>query len=43
MSPNNPPPPPAKLALASALVIMLFVCHPKILHKRCFQFLLGVK
>ena len=20
---------------------MLFVCHPKILHKRCFQFLLG--
>ena len=23
--------------------IMLFVCHPKILHKRCFQFLLGVK
>ena len=23
--------------------IMLFVCHPKILHKHCFQFLLGVK
>ena len=22
---------------------MLFVCHPKILHKQCFQFLLGVK
>ena len=22
---------------------MLFVCHPKILHKYCFQFLLGVK
>ena len=22
---------------------MLFVCHPKILHKHCFQFLLGVK
>ena len=21
--------------------IMLFVCHPKILHKHCFQFLLG--
>ena len=20
---------------------MLFVCHPKILHKHCFQFLLG--
>ena len=20
---------------------MLFVCHPKMLHKRCFQFLLG--
>ena len=22
---------------------MLFVCHPKILHKRCLQFLLEVK
>ena len=22
---------------------MLFVCHPKILHKHCVQFLLGVK
>ena len=22
---------------------MLFVCHPKILHKHCFQLLLGVK
>ena len=22
---------------------MLFVCHPNILHKHCFQFLLGVK
>ena len=22
---------------------MLFICHPKILHKHCFQFLLGVK
>ena len=22
---------------------MVFVCHPKILHKHCFQFLLGVK
>ena len=22
---------------------MLFVCHPKILHKQCLQFLLGVK
>ena len=22
---------------------MLFVCHPKIFHKYCFQFLLGVK
>ena len=22
---------------------MLFDCHPKILHKHCFQFLLGVK
>ena len=22
---------------------MLFVCHPKILHKDCLQFLLGVK
>ena len=22
---------------------MLFVCHPKILHKYCFQFLLRVK
>ena len=22
---------------------MLFVCHPKILHKYCLQFLLGVK
>ena len=22
---------------------MLFACHPKILHKQCFQFLLGVK
>ena len=22
---------------------MLFVCHPKLLHKRCLQFLLGVK
>ena len=22
---------------------MLFVCHPKILHKHCFQFLLVVK
>ena len=22
---------------------MLFVCHSKILHKHCFQFLLGVK
>ena len=22
---------------------MLFVCHPKILHKLCLQFLLGVK
>ena len=22
---------------------MLFVCQPKILHKHCFQFLLGVK
>ena len=22
---------------------MLFVCHPEILHKRCLQFLLGVK
>ena len=22
---------------------MLIVCHPKILHKHCFQFLLGVK
>ena len=22
---------------------MLFVCHPKVLHKHCFQFLLGVK
>ena len=22
---------------------MLFVCPPKILHKRCIQFLLGVK
>ena len=22
---------------------MLFVCHPKIWHKHCFQFLLGVK
>ena len=22
---------------------MLFVCHPKILRKNCFQFLLGVK
>ena len=21
---------------------MLFVCHPKILHKHCLQFLLGV-
>ena len=20
---------------------MLFVCHPKILHKHCFQFLMG--
>ena len=25
------------------LFIMFFVCHPKILHKHCFQFLLGVK
>ena len=23
--------------------IMLFVCHPKFLHKHCLQFLLGVK
>ena len=23
--------------------IMVFVCHPKILHKHCLQFLLGVK
>ena len=23
--------------------VMLFVCHPKILHKHCLQFLLGVK
>ena len=23
--------------------IMLFVCHPTILHKHCLQFLLGVK
>ena len=23
--------------------MMLFVCHPKILHKHCLQFLLGVK
>ena len=23
--------------------IMLFVCHPKILHKHCLQFLLGVE
>ena len=23
--------------------IMLFVCHPDILHKHCLQFLLGVK
>ena len=22
---------------------MLFVCHPKILHKHCLQFLFGVK
>ena len=22
---------------------MLFVCHPKILHKHCLQFLLGVE
>ena len=22
---------------------MLFGCHPKILHKHCFQFLMGVK
>ena len=22
---------------------MLFLCHPKILHKHCLQFLLGVK
>ena len=22
---------------------MLFVCHPKIMHKHCLQFLLGVK
>ena len=22
---------------------MLFVCHPKVLHKHCLQFLLGVK
>ena len=22
---------------------MLFVCHPKMLHKHCLQFLLGVK
>ena len=22
---------------------MLFVCHPKILHKHCLQFLLGVQ
>ena len=22
---------------------MVFVCHPKILHKHCLQFLLGVK
>ena len=22
---------------------MLFVCHPKILHKHCLQFLLGIK
>ena len=22
---------------------MLFVCHPKILHKHCLQFLLGFK
>ena len=22
---------------------MLFVCHPKILHKHCLQFLLGVR
>ena len=22
---------------------MLFVCHPKILHENCLQFLLGVK
>ena len=22
---------------------MLFDCHPKILHKHCFQFLMGVK
>ena len=22
---------------------MFFVCHPKILHKHCLQFLLGVK
>ena len=22
---------------------MLFVCHPKILHKQCLQFLLGFK
>ena len=22
---------------------MLFICHPKILHKHCLQFLLGVK
>ena len=23
--------------------MMLFLCHPKILHKHCLQFLLGVK
>ena len=23
--------------------IMLYVCHPKMLHKHCLQFLLGVK
>ena len=23
--------------------MILFVCHPKILHKHCLQFLLGVK
>ena len=28
---------------SNKVYIMLFVCHPKILHKHCFQFVLGVK